>query len=39
MDMTETFMREATEFFMDENLPRFLRDESLLNPVDAAAGY
>eukprot|EP00980_Cylindrotheca_fusiformis_P006104 scaffold1312_cov122-Cylindrotheca_fusiformis.AAC.3 len=39
MDMTETFMQEATEFFVEENLPRFVRGEDLLNPVDAAAGY
>ena len=39
MDATETFMEEATDFFIDENLPRFLRGETLLNPVDAVAGY
>lgn len=39
MDQTDTFMFEATEFFVEENLPRFLRGEELLNPVDAAAGY
>ena len=39
MDQTETFMQEATEFFVTENLPRFLRGEDLLNPVDPAAGY
>jgi len=39
MDMTETFMHEATEFFVHENIPRFIRDETLLNPVDKAAGY
>jgi phosphoglycerate dehydrogenase-like enzyme len=39
MDQTATFMHEATEFFVEENLPRFLRGEILLNPVDPAAGY
>lgn len=39
MDMTETFMQEATQFFIEENLPRFVRKEPLLNPVDPAAGY
>jgi len=39
MDMTLTFMRESTEFFVNENLPRFLRGERLLNPVDKSAGY
>ncbi|CAJ1933366.1 unnamed protein product [Cylindrotheca closterium] len=39
MDQTDTFMLEASEFFVEENLPRFLRGEVLLNQVDAAAGY
>jgi phosphoglycerate dehydrogenase-like enzyme len=39
MDMTLTFMRESTEFFINENLPRFLRGKDLVNPVDKAAGY
>ncbi|KAL7503858.1 hypothetical protein ACHAXN_001935 [Cyclotella atomus] len=39
MDMTLTFMTESTEFFVKENLPRFLRGNDLLNPVDKAAGY
>lgn len=39
MDQTDTFMLEATEFFVEENLPRYLRGEDLLNNVDAAAGY
>jgi phosphoglycerate dehydrogenase-like enzyme len=39
MDMTETFLQEATEFFLTENLPRFVRGEPLLNPVNVAAGY
>ncbi|KAL7473828.1 hypothetical protein ACHAXS_014467 [Conticribra weissflogii] len=39
MDMTLTFMRESTEFFVNENLPRFMREMELLNPVDKVAGY
>jgi phosphoglycerate dehydrogenase-like enzyme len=39
MDMTLTFMRESTEFFINENLPRFLRGKELLNLVDKTAGY
>ena len=39
MDMTLTFMKESTEFFIKENLPRYLRGKDLLNPVDKAAGY
>ena len=39
MDQTVTFAHEATDFFIEENLPRFLRGQSLLNPVDKAAGY
>jgi len=39
MDMTDTFMKESTEFFVRENLPRFVRGERLLNPVDKSAGY
>ncbi|KAL3826771.1 hypothetical protein ACHAXA_000597 [Cyclostephanos tholiformis] len=39
MDMTRTFMRESTEFFVNENLPRFVRGETLLNPVDKSNGY
>ena len=38
-DMTATFMAEATEFFVRENLPRFLCGEDLLNPVDPNLGY
>ncbi|KAL7523245.1 hypothetical protein ACHAXR_000340, partial [Thalassiosira sp. AJA248-18] len=38
MDMTLTFMKESTEFFVEENLPRFVRGEQLLNPVDKSAG-
>lgn len=39
MDMTRTFMRESTEFFVNENLPRFVRGKTLLNPVDKSVGY
>jgi phosphoglycerate dehydrogenase-like enzyme len=39
MDATETFMLESTQFFVNENLPRFLHGEPLLNKVDKAAGY
>lgn len=39
MDQTATFMHEATEFFVNENVPRFVRQEELLNHVDKVAGY
>jgi phosphoglycerate dehydrogenase-like enzyme len=39
MDKTATFMHEATEFFVNENLPRFILGDTLLNPVDATLGY
>jgi len=39
MDQTDTFQHEATDFFLSENLPRFLRGEELLNIVDKNAGY
>jgi phosphoglycerate dehydrogenase-like enzyme len=39
MDQTAYFMHEATEFFVNENLPRFICGEELLNPVDVEAGY
>ena len=39
MDMTTTFMKESTDFFINENLPRYLRGIELLNPVDKAKGY
>jgi phosphoglycerate dehydrogenase-like enzyme len=39
MDQTTTFMHEATEFFLNENLPRFICGEDLLNPVDPKLGY
>eukprot|EP00956_Cyclotella_meneghiniana_P001435 scaffold1577_cov72-Cyclotella_meneghiniana.AAC.12 len=39
MDKTATFMHEASEFFVNENLPRFILGDALLNPVDANLGY
>ncbi|KAL3775201.1 hypothetical protein HJC23_008294 [Cyclotella cryptica] len=39
MDKTATFMHEATEFFVNENLPRFVLGDALLNPVDPSIGY
>lgn len=39
MDKTATFMHEASEFFVNENLPRFILGDTLLNPVDANLGY
>jgi len=39
MDQTSTFMHEAAEFFVYENLPRFICGKTLLNPVDPRAGY
>lgn len=39
MDRTATFMHEATVFFVNEALPRFVRDQELLNPVNAKDGY
>ena len=39
MDKTDAFMHEATDFFLDENLPRFLRGLPLYNAVDRTAGY
>jgi len=39
MDQTDTFMLESTHFFVDENLPRFIRGHPLLNHIDKKAGY
>ena len=39
MDKTATFMEESTDFFVNEALPRFVRGQPLLNPVNAKAGY
>jgi len=33
------FGREAAEMFLFENVPRYVRGERLLNPVDVKAGY
>ena len=35
----QEILQDEADFFVDENLPRFLRDEELLNPVDKGAGY
>jgi phosphoglycerate dehydrogenase-like enzyme len=39
MDKTATFMHEATEFFVHEQLPRYMLGHSLLNRVDISLGY
>lgn len=39
MDATATFMHEATAFFVEENLPRFVRGIDLLNHVNKSEGY
>jgi phosphoglycerate dehydrogenase-like enzyme len=39
MDKTATFQKESTDFFITENLPRFVRNNDLYNPVDKSAGY
>lgn len=39
MDMTTTFLKESTAFFVNENLARFVMGGRLLNPVDKIAGY
>jgi len=39
MDKTELFMHESTEFFLYENIPRFLRNQTLFNPVNPFSGY
>ena len=39
MDQTSTFMHEAAEFFVFENLPRFMCGKKLLNHVDPLSGY
>lgn len=39
MDQTSTFMHEAAEFFVYENLPRFICGKDLLNPIDSTLGY
>jgi len=39
MDQTSSFMHEATDFFVKENLPRFICGKKLLNQVDKCLGY
>ena len=39
MDKTDTFMHESTEFFLNENVQRFVRNQPLLNPVNPFTGY
>lgn len=39
MDQTITFMKESTDFFVQENIPRFVRNLPLLNPVNPSNGY
>lgn len=39
MDKTATFMKESTDFFLKEALPRFIHGQELLNLVDTKAGY
>ena len=39
MDQTATFMDEATDFFVNENLPRFICGHKLLNQTDKVLGY
>lgn len=39
MDQTDTFMHDATAFFVREQLPRFVRGLPLYNEVDPVAGY
>jgi hypothetical protein len=35
----QEILQDEADFVVDENLPRFLREEELLNPVDKGAGY
>ena len=39
MDQTDTFLIESTTFFVEEQLPRFIRGLPLLNHVNPALGY
>jgi phosphoglycerate dehydrogenase-like enzyme len=39
MDKTEMFMHESTDFFLNENVQRFIRNIPLLNPVNPLSGY
>lgn len=38
-DLTQGFQIEACSFFLNENLPRFICGENLLNPVEPSLGY
>ena len=39
MDQTDTFLLESTTFFVDEQIPRFIRGLPLLNHVNQTLGY
>jgi phosphoglycerate dehydrogenase-like enzyme len=39
MDQTDTFLLESTTFFVQEQLPRFVRGLPLLNQVNPIVGY
>ena len=39
IDKTATFMHEAMELFVNENLPRFILCGAFLNDDDATLGY
>jgi phosphoglycerate dehydrogenase-like enzyme len=39
MDMTVSFMYESTSLFIKEQLPRFIRNVTLLNPINIKDGY
>jgi phosphoglycerate dehydrogenase-like enzyme len=39
MDQTDTFLLESTTFFVDEQIPRFVRGLPLLNHVNPTLGY
>lgn len=39
MDQTDTFLLESTTFFVEEQIPRFIRGLPLLNHVNPTLGY
>ena len=39
MDQTDTFLLESTTFFVEQQIPRFMRVLPLLNHVDPTLGY
>jgi phosphoglycerate dehydrogenase-like enzyme len=39
MDQTDTFLLESTTFFVEEQIPRFIRGLPLLNQVNPTLGY